>query len=269
MLIELGLMGAPSFAKTLYDAYKSTNMDERAMQKYSQAFEKEQDAKLIVKRKAEYTDKRLANVAKKKRFVIQNTFPQFVSVYDKIQKIEIDQKNVSNEIIAYNSNDQFVVKDLAISAKKEFTDKELVCGMIFGGIGNLMVKESERNLSAANSQMRAANVAYSQAQSIAEVYDAIVGRADRIAKLIVAMNILFVRSINETEHTIDRNGYNVRNYNDYDKGILMTCVNIAKAMADILNIPVVESDGKISEKAVEMIENGEQYLDKMNALLQS
>ena len=200
-------MGAAAFAKTLYDAYKSTNMDERAMQKYSQAFEKEQDAKLLVKKKAEYTDKRLANVAQKKRFVIQNTFPQFVSVYDKIQKIEIDQKNVSNEIIPYNSNDQFVVKDLAISAKKEFTDKELVCGMIFGGIGNLMVKESERNLSAANSQMRAANVAYSQAQSIAEVYDAIVGRADRIAKLIVAMNILFVRSINETEHTIDGSVY--------------------------------------------------------------
>lgn len=57
-------------------------------------------------------------------------------------------------------------------------------------------------MSAANSQLRASNVVVEQSKSIAAVYDAIVERADRIAKLLMAMNALFTKSINETQNTI-------------------------------------------------------------------
>ena len=128
----------------------------------------------------------------------------------------------------------------------------------------MMEMDSERYLSAANSQMREANVIYSQSESIGAVYDAIVGRADRISNLLMTMNALFIRSINETSLTIEKNGLNVRNYNDYDKGVLMTCVNIAAAMSDIIDVPVVDEKGQICESAMEMITTGEKYLEKMN-----
>lgn len=42
-------------------------MDEKALSKYAKAFENNEEAKLLVKKKADFADKRLANVAKKKK----------------------------------------------------------------------------------------------------------------------------------------------------------------------------------------------------------
>lgn len=263
MIIEALAVGA--LAKTFYSANKSLKMDERALKKYAKAFERSEEAELLVRKKAEFADKRLMNVAKKKRAIVQSTVPKFVDVYSKIQKIELGNKTVVNEIATRDNVRKLAVLDvLSVSAKKGFTDKELVCGLIIKGFGKLMEMDSERYLSAANSQMRAANVIYSQSESIGAVYDAIVARADRISNLLMAMNALFIRSINETSLTIDKNGLDVRKYSEYDKGVLMTCVNIAVAMADIINVPVVTSEGSIPETAMETIVTGEKYLEKMN-----
>lgn len=266
MIIE-GLAVA-AFVKTCYSANKSLEMDEKALKKYAKAFEKSEEAELLVRKKSEFTDKRLANVAKKKRAIVQNTVPRFVEVYSQIQKIELENKYEANEIALRNNVQKLaVLNSISMSVKKEFSDKELVCGFITKGLGKLMEMDSERYLSAANSQMRASNVVYSQAQSIGEIYDAIVERADRISNLLMAMNALFIKSITETERVIGTNGFNVRNYSEYDKGILMTCVNIAGAMSDIIDVPVIDEDGILCDSAIEMIETGEQYIAKMNKLI--
>ena len=263
MIIEALAVGA--LAKTFYSADKSLKMDEKALRKYAKAFERSEEAELMVRKKAEFTDKRLMNVAKKKRAIVQGTVPKFVDVYNQIQKIELENNTTMNEIAMRDNLRKLAVLDaLSFYVKKDFTDKELVCGWITKGFGKLMEMDSERYLSAANSQMRAANVVYSQSESIVAVYDAIVARADRISNLLMAMNALFIRSINETSKTIEKNGLDVRNYSEYDKGVLMTCVNIAMAISDIINVPVVDEKGQICESANEMIMTGEKYLEKMN-----
>lgn len=266
MIVE-GLAVA-AFVKTCYSANKSLEMDEKALKKYAKAFEKSEEAELLVRKKAEFTDKRLGNVAKKKRAIVQNTVPRFVEVYSKIQKIDLENKSSVNEIaIQQNVKKLAMLNSISLSIKKDFTDKELVCGLITKGLGKLMEMDSERYLSAANNQMRQANVIYSQAQSVGEIYDAIVARADRIANLLMTMNALFIKSIEETERVINKNGLDVRNYNDFDKGVLMTCVNMAAAMSDLIDIPVVDEEGVICESAIEMIETGENYISKMKQLM--
>ncbi len=268
MIIEGLAIGA--LINTVYNLNKAVEMDERALKKYAKAFEQHEEAELLVKRKAEYTDKRLSNVAKKKRAIIQNTVPRFTKVYGQIQKVNVQNKAEKREIILKNSTERLsVLNAISISVKKEFTDKEFVCGLITKGFARTMVMDSEKYLSAANNQMRASNVVYSQAQSIGEIYDAIAGRADRIAKLLMAMNALFVKSITETERVITTNGLDVRRYSEYDKGILMTCVNIAVAMSDIIDVPVVDEDGVLCDSALKMIETGEQYIKQMNSLIES
>lgn len=124
-------------------------------------------------------------------------------MYKQIQKIELEGTNKVNELVLSKDIHQLsVLNDLSLSVKKNFTDKELVCGLITKGLGKMIEKDSERYLSAANSQLRASNVVVEQSKSIAAVYDAIVERADRIAKLLMAMNALFTKSINETQNTI-------------------------------------------------------------------
>lgn len=268
MLIEALAIGA--LAKTFYSADKSIKMDDEALEKYGKAFEKSEEARLLVRRKAEFMDKRLMNVAKKKRAIIKSTVPKFIDVYSQIQKIELGNKTRVNEIaIRDNVKKMGALNTLSLSVKNNFTDKELVCGLITRGFAKMMEIDSERYLSAANNQLREANVIYSQSKSIAEVYDAIVARADRISNLLMAMNALFIRSINETSLTIEKNGLDVRNYSVYDKEVLMTCVNIAQAMSDIIDVPVIDEKGQICEAATEMIEKGEKYLENMNQAIKA
>ncbi len=271
MLFEFGAAAlAGAIGKLFYDVNKSTEIDERAARKYAQAFEKEEDAKLLVQSKAEYADKRLINVVNKKRSIIQFTVPKFVEVYNNIQKIDIDINDTANKMIVKNCTDNLeVIKSMTVVAKKDFTDSELIFGCFIFGLGGMIVKDSERNLSAANNQMKAANVTYSQAESIAAMYDAITQRADRISDLLVKMNILFLRSIEQTKKTIEKNGFDIKKYNKSDKGILMTCVNTACAVTDIINIPVVDMDGKLSESAVDMIKTGEEYIKKINSVIEN
>lgn len=243
---------------------KSQKIDDEALKKYGKAFEKDKEAYSLIYKKSKYTEKRLANVVKKKRAIIQNTLPKFVEVYEKIQKIEIENKTLIDELTLKNSIQKLgVLNSISIPARKEISDKELICGFFTKGFA----VESEKFLSAANSQVRASNVVYSQAESVAEVYDAICGRADRISKLLMTMNALFVKSINETAKVINTNGLNVRNYTERDKGVLMTCVNMAGAVSDIISVPVIDEKGQICESAVKMIETGEQYITKIKKLI--
>ena len=268
MIVE-GLAIA-ALAKTFYDVNESSKMDAQALKKYAKAFERQEEAELLVRQKAEFMDKRLVNVAKKKRAIVKNSVPKFIEVYSKIQKIELENKSSVNDIVIKdNIQKMSAINCLSIAMKKDLTDKELVCGWLTKGLGEVMKMDSERYLSAANSTMRAANVAYSQSESISAVYDAIVARADRISKLLMAMNALFIRSIEQTAYTIEKNGLNVMNYDEYDKSVLMTCVNIAVAMSDLVNIPVVDEKGQICESATELITTGEKYLEKMNYAIET
>ena len=266
MIIE-GL-GLGALAYEMYCADKASKMDEKALKKYAKAFEKNQEARMLVEEKAEYTDKRLMNVARKKRAIIQVTVPKFVSVYEQIQKIKIenDSDKCDYSLQSFNNmKDNFGITTLSI--KQDFTNKELVCGLLRNGLGKMMIKDSERYQSAANRQMRASNVAYEQAVSVGAAYDAIVDRADRIANVLVMMNNLFNRSIQETDSLIKKNGLDIHNYNEMEKGVLMNCVNIACAMSDIINVPVVDEQGRICQEACKMIEKGEEYVNRMQQMI--
>ncbi len=162
--------------------------------------------------------------------------------------------------------DYFILK---LCQKKDFTDKELVIGTLLKGLAGMMIEDSKRNLAAARSQMSAANVMYSHAQSIAEFYDAIIARSDRIANLLRNMNALFVGIIGETEKIIASNGTDVKKYSEEDKSILMLCVNFAVAMTSLLDIPILDDSGNMADAAVEMIQTGEDYLSRMNELIKT
>lgn len=247
---------------------KSAGMDERALKRYAEAYEKNEEARRLVKSKTEFTDKRLMNVARKKRAIMEDALPKFVEVYSQIQKIDLQCSGDPAKLpLSISAEKQSELKALTMCAKKEFTDKELVCGLVTKGLGNMAIKDSERNLSAARNQLNQAEVIYAQAESVSAACDAIIARADRIAKLLTGLYVLFLKSIQTTAETIESNGYNVRNYSERDKGVLMTCVNFAAALSDIMNVPVVTREGQVAEAATEMIETGEAYLTKMQRVL--
>jgi len=266
MLIDV-VVGT-ALAGAFYQGNKSLKIDAQATAKYGKAFTRECEAEQLVRQKRDLADKRLENVAKKKKAIINSSLPMFVSVYENIQKVNVQMKDRQFEMIQYSDIEhRSILNSIGIVTKKEFTSRELIVGTFLKGIPGMMVEDSKRNLSSARSQLSVANAVYSQAQSIAEVYDAIVERSDRIAKFLMNMNALFIGIISESQKIIDSNGTDIKKYSEHDKTILMLCVNFAVAMTNILDIPVIDENGKIAQKAVEMIQTGEDYLCRMNEII--
>ena len=97
MLIELAALA--------YCADKSNKMDAQALAKRSKAFTKEAEARDLVYQKRSTAEKKMQNVAKKKRAIIESTLPRFVEVYQKIQKIDLTISD-KNELAVYNQFQQ-------------------------------------------------------------------------------------------------------------------------------------------------------------------
>lgn len=268
MIIESLIMAGIAFGVGIYaPVNKSMKLDEKAMQKYGRAFEKAQNARMKVDEKSALADKRAKNVVNKKRAIINHSLPQFIEVYDKIQKIQIESKEKS-KIIEFSAFDNLnYITSIPIAKLENFTDKQLICGIALRGITGMMVKESEQKLSAANNTMNYARVYEAQADSFIVVYDAIIERANRIADLLLKMNILFLQSIEETNRVINKNGMDVLNYSENDKSVLATCVNIADSVFNLVDIPVVNEHGELVKEAVELIEKGQMFLDEMSDIL--
>lgn len=263
MLIELLVAGA--IGKAFYDVDQSIKIDECALEDYAEAYEIEREARQKVRKIKQTAELRLQNVVKKRRAVQTYTIPRFVNVYGKIQKIEIHNSAIDlNRKI--NINQITKIEAIDSFSKKEFTDQELLFGLATKGIAKMIRLDSERELEAAENQLKAAKVLNEQSKSICTIYETVISHADRISKLTANMNVLFMKSIEQTEMTIDRNGLEVSNYTDYDIGILMTCVNMAQAMLDVLSIPVVDRKGEIYKETLKTIEVGEDYLNKMKTV---
>ena len=249
MLIELVAISA-----AIYKGNKSLEMDEQASKKYSKAFTRESEARQLISKKRNLADKRLENVAKKKRAIISSSLPLFVEIYSQIQ-------NETYDMIKYNDAEwSHTLQSVSLVTKKEFINQELIVGILFKSFSGMMVEDSKRNLSAANSQVRAANVLYAQAQSISDIYDAIIERADRISALLMSMNAMFAGVLSETQKIIMQNGTNVEKYTEKEKSTLVLCVNFAVAITNLLNIPILDNNGEIAESAIQMIQTGEEYL---------
>ena len=98
----------------------------RRMNQFAKAFAKNKEAQILLEEKAEFADKRLMNVAKKKRAILNRTVPKFVEVYSQIQKVELKNRPSDNGITIRNDiQNKEALNELKLTSKKSFTDKEL------------------------------------------------------------------------------------------------------------------------------------------------
>lgn len=263
----VGIVVGAAVAKGLSDINKACNMDDEALEHYYKAFRREAEAKVELAKKKEKLNKRLTNVIKKKAAILEFTVPRFVDVYEVIQKIKITS-NAENLLAISNGELQKIgnITSMSLSIAGDVSAKTALGEALLYGLGGAIKKDSERNLSAARSQSRMSRVVEEQAKSAEVVMDTIIQHADRVSTLMAQLNQLFLQSIEETERTIKNNGTDINNYSEYDKSVLMTCVNMASAVADFIKIPVIDENAQITAEAINMLQTGENYINKINAL---
>lgn len=259
IILGIGVYGARQIGKSI-------KLDEQAMQKYSRAFSREEEARRIISQKETAADESLLKLARRKKAIVETSIKEFLNVYQSVQNISFIEGDGLKELksLSLSNADISQLNSMSVSCSKPLSDKELVTGIMFKGITGMMVKDSERNLSAASNQMRAANAAYSQAETISVMFDAVINRADRMSDLLKRMNAVLHKSISETKRVIETRGSDARIFSNDDKLVVINCINWVKGVKEILDVPLFNKEGKLEKQAEEALRIGEEMLCEIN-----
>ena len=142
----------------------------------------------------------------------------------------------------------------------------IAAGTAVTGISKSILQDSEREYKSARNLLSQAE-AYKEQNEVAMVaMDAIIKRADMISDLLAKLNLLFIKNLAVVKDLTNEKGYNAQNYTKDDRENLMVCANMAKAVKDIVDTPLLDKDGNLAQTAVQAIEKGQQYFEAMNRI---
>ncbi|GHV48134.1 hypothetical protein FACS1894204_12190 [Synergistales bacterium] len=274
-----------SIAVGVYNSIKADGMNERALKKLGEAYNRQVEAKHELQKQSEKIEKSLEKLASRKKGILTTSISDFITLYEKIGKIDFDE---SERIARFSSESQLsasvgemrriVVASQALTGKQMFNTflvSGVVGGLLSGGVGfltfavtGLIKKEAELNLSNARMINRQSQVIASQAESAVVTLDAIYQASERFAKVLAQLNLLFCKAMKTTSVIIEKNGGSRLNYSKQDKDYIRTLINTADALIKIIDAPLFEEDGAISNKVGEVMETGQQYIEEIGHVIE-
>ena len=207
---------------------KSIELDEKAVKRLRKAYSLQHMSKVKIENALENHDIALAKLLTRKVAITQYSLKPFLDVFNKIIRIEL---MIDHNIVI-----------------KPFTGKEALVSLLKGGLPGLMIDDSKRNMAIAGKHLRIAESYANNAENICTMTEHIIQEANKVSDLLGALNIILLRAIKNSNDLIHVRGFNKNNYSEEDREILRNTINIAKAIKDIIDSPVLDDDGIINNQ---------------------
>lgn len=270
MILEAGAV--IGVGRMIYDMYQSDKMDEMALNKSVKSMNRMEEAKAAQRVKKEDAKQSMLRLGNRKRGILGSSMKRFVEVYGTIKKINfVDTDGVSEFKFLPQVWEHETVSQISY-ASAPMTDGEMVATMVIngffwgigGGITALVKKDSQRNLDMARVRAKQARLITEQANTVSLAYEAIIERSDQITDVLTKLNLLFVKSLTNTERIIAERGVDKLNYSLSDRENLAVCVNLAVAVKKIIDTPLLDETGEIAAKSLEAIKIGQECIQTIN-----
>ena len=229
---------------------KSIELDEKAVKRLRKAYSLQHMSKVKIENALENHNIALAKLLTRKVAITQYSLKPFLDVFNKIIRIELDDKLIENSKIEITFPKEkygnlMIDHNIVI---KPFTGKEALVSLLKGGLPGLMIDDSKRNMAIAGKHLRIAESYANNAENICTMTEHIIQEANKVSDLLGALNIILLRAIKNSNDLIHVRGFNKNNYSEEDREILRNTINIAKVIKDIIDSPVLDDDGIINNQ---------------------
>lgn len=296
MLLEATIIGG----KYIHDMMKSDKLEQQAVDKTIRSLDKLSKAQAERNAAKECMNQEVIRFGNRKRGILFSSMQQFVDLYKRIIKINFSKKEEAAIFKNFSVIEQSVmelnVKMVQKDIKTPGPTKNVVAGCLVGGVGGLsggilnlslgasniaamgagafvgavsssIVDDSKRKLEMANIEAKRARMLAIQNNSIELAYDAITQRVTRMTDVLTKLNVMFVKSIHNTEKIIDKNGVDKRNYSKVDREQLATCIDLVVTIKKFIDAPIVDEEGKVTKKSEEVLMLGNTCINQVNETL--
>ncbi len=248
---------------------KADKNNEEAARITMRAFKKMEESNTKLIQANEELNESITKLANRKMGVLKTSMTKFLNLYETIMKIDFQESEGLLELKnkSFGHEEQKHLNEMITTSTNGITGKQELVAFCFGGIPGIFKRESEENVNAAKVWSKQVRLINSQKETICVELEAIQQRVEKTASILAKMNLLFTKVLKETESIISKNGSNRQNYSTQEKDFLMVCINFAVAIKNILDVKILDSSGDITDASRQVIEAGENYIQKVNEYL--
>ena len=262
-----------SVAKTIKDMKRSDELEAAARKKQRNAYRAISQAEAERASEEERMNQAIGRLITRKKGVLITSIDKFIVVYEKIKEIKFKESDGIRELDNFSpACCQEVSKQVVAISRRDFMTsgmtKNVVKGFLFGGLAGAIsasiVDDAENKLNMAKDTARQAAVFAEEKRIHSLAYREIAERANRMADLLTELNTkFFVKSLRNTEQLIEVKGKNRDKYTSDDFAQIGTCLDLAKAIKDIIDAPIIDKEGELSQKTLQIIEEARQCITNM------
>lgn len=272
-MVGFVVAAATTTAKVVSDMKKSDELNEAARKKRIRAMRTLADAESDRAYEEEKMEKSVLRLATRKKGVLTTSISRFIEVYGKIKKIRFLESDGIRELDTFSPSccnemkDQIIIiQQKEITPSSALTKNVVVSSLFFGLTGAItasIVDDAKYGLDMASDKLKQARVYAEQQRIYGLSYHGIAERADHMTDILTKLNILFVKSLNNTEPLVEEKGCDRAHYEQEDIAQLGVCLNLATAVKDILDAPILDRDGELAKETLAVIERGNQCVIDM------
>ena len=266
-----GAIVAGVLGKVVNDFHQSDKLSSQASEKNLKSMNQIEEAKAAQRLKQEEARQAMIRLGNRKKGILSSSMKKFLDIYEQLKKINFSVTDGISELSNLPSTLTEEISNRISYVSTPMTEGELMSTFIFnsliwgvaGGISASIKKDSQRNLDIAQARAKQARAITEQANTIGLAYEAVFERANRITDVLTQLNLLFVKCLSNTQDIIEKNGANKNNYSLRERESLAVCINLAKAVKLMIDTPLLDKSGRITNQSLKAIESGQNYLKKI------
>jgi hypothetical protein len=139
----------------------------------------------------------------------------------------------------------------------------LVVGPALAVGGLIMSAQSKKKLNAAYENLSEARVVAEQLDGVSSALSGIKARTLQLTELLVRTNELFEEKVSAMPGILQAKGTNWNDLDRSEKGIIHKAFLLAQLLKGVIDTPLLDEDGALTKKSADMLESGQQMLEKI------
>lgn len=273
--ITLGIGAAITGIKVVSDMKKSDELNEQATKKSLRACNNIAEAEMEKNIAEEKMNNEILRLMNRKKGILISSMKSFLVLYDKIIKIHFKESDGIRELDDFKPMLlEQTIQGVALESKgvsAPTLTKNVVKGYLVGGllgaVSSSIVDDAQYNLDMARQQLKQANLIVEKTRIVELSYHGVTERVSRMTDTLTKCNGLFAKAIYESDIIINKNGLDKSLYTENEKKTLASCINLAGGIKDILDAPIIDQQGEITEKSLQAIQRSENIISEVQFIL--
>lgn len=139
----------------------------------------------------------------------------------------------------------------------------LVAGPALAVLGVVMGAKASKNLEAANANWAKAKEFEEEMKMAANLCNSIRRRSAMFNRFLIRLQIVFDPLVYQMAEIIKQRGTDFRDFTEEEKNVVASAMSLAGAIKAVLDTPILDDDGNLTEKSGMVIENTQKKIESI------